>query len=80
MGTLGKVIYTAGSWIRETGQAIDRLGLRLQGNQAFQEQCTLSSSLFFLTFFFSPSASSALTEASMALIFNTMNAHLHWDS
>uniref|UniRef100_A0A0C9RP97 TSA: Wollemia nobilis Ref_Wollemi_Transcript_5915_1368 transcribed RNA sequence n=1 Tax=Wollemia nobilis TaxID=56998 RepID=A0A0C9RP97_9CONI len=38
MGTLGKVIYTAGSLIRETGQAIDRLGLRLMGNHAFQEQ------------------------------------------
>ncbi|KAH9330276.1 hypothetical protein KI387_002384, partial [Taxus chinensis] len=38
MGTLGKVIYTAGSLIRETGQAIDRLGSFLQGNRAFQEQ------------------------------------------
>eukprot|EP01018_Ginkgo_biloba_P012718 Gb_18947 [translate_table: standard] len=38
MGTLGKVIYTAGFWIRETGQALDRLGCRLQGNYGFQEQ------------------------------------------
>lgn len=38
MGTLGKVIYTAGSLIRETGQAIDRLGLLLQGNHFIQEQ------------------------------------------
>lgn len=38
MGTLGKAIYTVGFWIRETGQAIDRLGSRLQGNYYFQEQ------------------------------------------
>eukprot|EP00262_Sarcandra_glabra_P007171 TRINITY_DN197_c0_g1_i2.p1 TRINITY_DN197_c0_g1~~TRINITY_DN197_c0_g1_i2.p1 ORF type:complete len:273 (-),score=52.28 TRINITY_DN197_c0_g1_i2:258-1076(-) len=38
MGTLGKAIYTVGFWIRETGQAIDRLGCRLQGNYYFQEQ------------------------------------------
>lgn len=39
MGTLGRAIYTVGFWIRETGQAIDRLGCRLQGNYYFQEQC-----------------------------------------
>ncbi|KAK4269522.1 hypothetical protein QN277_022669 [Acacia crassicarpa] len=38
MGTLGKAIYTVGFWIRETGQAIDRLGCRLQGNYYFHEQ------------------------------------------
>lgn len=38
MGTLGKAIYTVGFWIRETGQAIDRLGSRLQGNYFFHEQ------------------------------------------
>ncbi|CAD5192426.1 unnamed protein product [Musa acuminata subsp. malaccensis] len=38
MGTLGRAIYTVGFWIRETGQAIDRLGCRLQGNYLFQEQ------------------------------------------
>ena len=38
MGTLGKTIYTVGFWIRETGQALDRLGCRLQGNYYFQEQ------------------------------------------
>ncbi|XP_023538353.1 gamma carbonic anhydrase 1, mitochondrial-like [Cucurbita pepo subsp. pepo] len=38
MGTLGKAIYTVGFWIRETGQAIDRLGCRLQGRYFFQEQ------------------------------------------
>lgn len=38
MGTLGKAIYTVGFWIRETGQALDRLGGRLQGNYYFQEQ------------------------------------------
>ena len=45
MGTLGKAIYTVGFWIRETGQAIDRLGCRLQGNYYFQEQRTHSLSL-----------------------------------
>ncbi|XP_021908272.1 gamma carbonic anhydrase 1, mitochondrial [Carica papaya] len=38
MGTLGKAVYTVGFWIRETGQALDRLGCRLQGNYYFQEQ------------------------------------------
>ncbi|XP_078428546.1 gamma carbonic anhydrase 1, mitochondrial-like [Wolffia australiana] len=38
MGTMGKAIYTVGFWIRETGQALDRLGCRLQGNYYFQEQ------------------------------------------
>ncbi|KAF7817584.1 gamma carbonic anhydrase 1, mitochondrial [Senna tora] len=37
MGTLGRAIYTVGFWIRETGQAIDRLGCRLQGSYYFQE-------------------------------------------
>ncbi|KAJ4774623.1 gamma carbonic anhydrase 1 [Rhynchospora pubera] len=36
--SLGKAIYTVGFWIRETGQAIDRVGCRLQGNYLFQEQ------------------------------------------
>lgn len=49
MGTLGKAIYTVGFWIRETGQAIDRLGCRLQGNYYFHEQrmSTLSSPISF---------------------------------
>ncbi|KAJ6931814.1 gamma carbonic anhydrase 1 [Populus alba x Populus x berolinensis] len=38
MGTLGRAIYTVGFWVRETGQALDRLGCRLQGNYYFQEQ------------------------------------------
>ncbi|XP_028760354.1 gamma carbonic anhydrase 1, mitochondrial-like [Neltuma alba] len=38
MGTLGKAFYSVGFWIRETGQALDRLGSRLQGNYYFQEQ------------------------------------------
>ena len=38
MGTLGRAIYTVGFWIRETGQALDRLGCRLQGKYYFQEQ------------------------------------------
>ncbi|KAI3461933.1 hypothetical protein Pfo_018596 [Paulownia fortunei] len=38
MGSLGRAIYTVGFWVRETGQALDRLGSRLQGNYVFQEQ------------------------------------------
>lgn len=38
MGTLGRAFYAVGFWIRETGQALDRLGCRLQGNYTFQEQ------------------------------------------
>lgn len=37
MGSLGKAVYHMGFWIRETGQALDRLGSRLQGIYAFQE-------------------------------------------
>ncbi|GLU13748.1 hypothetical protein SLE2022_303630 [Rubroshorea leprosula] len=40
MGSFGKAIYSVGFWIRETGQALDRLGCRLQGNYCFQEQLT----------------------------------------
>lgn len=47
MGTLGRAVYTVGFWVRESGQALDRLGCRLQGNYFFQEQCTLSLSLLF---------------------------------
>ncbi|KAK4794221.1 hypothetical protein SAY86_012215 [Trapa natans] len=43
MGTLGRAIYTVGFWIRETGQALDRLGCRLQGNYYFHEQCDANS-------------------------------------
>ncbi|KAK4417445.1 Gamma carbonic anhydrase 1, mitochondrial [Sesamum alatum] len=38
MGSFGRAFYTVGFWIRETGQALDRLGSRLQGNYFFQEQ------------------------------------------
>ncbi|KAJ9703499.1 hypothetical protein PVL29_005023 [Vitis rotundifolia] len=38
MGSLGRAIYTVGVWFREGGQAIDRLGCRLQGKYHFQEQ------------------------------------------
>lgn len=37
MGSLGRAVYHMGFWIRETGQALDRLGSRLQGQYAFQE-------------------------------------------
>jgi hypothetical protein len=38
MAGLGKAMYSLGFWIRETGQALDRLGCRLQGNYFFHEQ------------------------------------------
>eukprot|EP00850_Spirogloea_muscicola_P003833 SM000016S01821 [mRNA] locus=s16:68410:70198:- [translate_table: standard] len=38
MSSLGRVLYTVGMWVRETGQALDRLGCRLQGSTAFKEQ------------------------------------------
>lgn len=38
MGTLGRVVYRLGAMVRETGQALDRLGCRLQGEYAFKEQ------------------------------------------
>ncbi|XP_006644073.1 gamma carbonic anhydrase 1, mitochondrial [Oryza brachyantha] len=38
MAGLGKAFYAVGFWIRETGQALDRLGCRLQGNYFFHEQ------------------------------------------
>ncbi|KAJ3698112.1 hypothetical protein LUZ61_001817 [Rhynchospora tenuis] len=38
MGTLGRAIYTVGSWIRGTGQAMDRLGVTLQGSNYIPEQ------------------------------------------
>ncbi|KAF5736022.1 gamma carbonic anhydrase 1 mitochondrial-like [Tripterygium wilfordii] len=39
MGTLGKAIYTVGFWIRDRGQALDRLGCGFQGKYYFKEQC-----------------------------------------
>uniref|UniRef100_A0A453ESM2 Uncharacterized protein n=1 Tax=Aegilops tauschii subsp. strangulata TaxID=200361 RepID=A0A453ESM2_AEGTS len=37
-GEMAKAFYAVGFWIRETGQALDRLGCRLQGNYFFHEQ------------------------------------------
>ena len=42
---MGRALYSVGFWIRETGQALDRLGCRLQGKNHFREQRTSSSSL-----------------------------------
>eukprot|EP00270_Netrium_digitus_P021815 TRINITY_DN956_c0_g1_i1.p1 TRINITY_DN956_c0_g1~~TRINITY_DN956_c0_g1_i1.p1 ORF type:complete len:274 (-),score=62.36 TRINITY_DN956_c0_g1_i1:199-981(-) len=38
MASLGRMLYSFGFLVRETGQALDRLGCRIQGNYAFQEQ------------------------------------------
>ncbi|CAN6874492.1 unnamed protein product [Brassica oleracea var. botrytis] len=35
---MGRALYSVGFWIRETGQALDRLGCRLQGKNHFREQ------------------------------------------
>lgn len=35
-----KVTFELGRAVRETGQAIDRLGLRVLGDNSFQERCT----------------------------------------
>ena len=40
MGSMGRMLYSIGFWVRETGQALDRLGCSLQGNAAFKEECT----------------------------------------
>ncbi|KAK4481456.1 hypothetical protein RD792_012350 [Penstemon davidsonii] len=37
MGSLGRAVYTLGHWIRQTGQAMDRLGSSFQGNYYLQE-------------------------------------------
>ncbi|CAN6208791.1 unnamed protein product [Urochloa humidicola] len=38
MGTLGRAIFTVGKWIRDTGQAMDRLGSTIQGGLRVEEQ------------------------------------------
>ncbi|KAJ4887540.1 Gamma carbonic anhydrase 3 [Raphanus sativus] len=38
MASMGRALYSVGFWIRETGQALDRLGCRLQGKNHFHEQ------------------------------------------
>lgn len=35
---MAKMLYSIGFWVRETGQALDRLGCRLQGSHAFKEE------------------------------------------
>lgn len=38
MSIMRRAAYAAGMMIRETGQALDRAGCRLQGSYAFKEQ------------------------------------------
>ena len=40
------LLYRAAFWVRETGQALDRLGCRLQGSNAFSEECKSCLSVF----------------------------------
>ena len=37
---MAKMLYSMGFMFREAGQALDRLGMRLMGNEAFKEQRT----------------------------------------
>ncbi|KAF3629762.1 Gamma carbonic anhydrase 1, mitochondrial [Capsicum annuum] len=41
MGTLGKAIYSLGAMVRATGQALDRVGNRLQGSYYLEEHCSV---------------------------------------
>lgn len=44
---LRKVTFEVGRAVRETGQALDRLGLRVLGDNAFNERCTsLTATLY----------------------------------
>lgn len=43
MNALRYAAYRAGFWLRETGQALDKLGSRLTGNYAFREERELES-------------------------------------
>ena len=38
---MSRFIYFLGGALRETGQALDRMGMTFAGNPAFKEQCTL---------------------------------------
>lgn len=38
MGTLGRVVFSLGKAARSTGQALDRLGSRLQGGNTFKDE------------------------------------------
>ena len=43
---MASLLYRFGTGIRETGQALQKLGASLEGNYSFREQCTsLSLSL-----------------------------------
>lgn len=55
MSIMRRAAYAAGMMIRETGQALDRVGCRLQGNYAFKEHCTYHNllSLWYHTFILS---------------------------
>lgn len=46
---LRKVTFEVGRAVRETGQALDRLGLRVLGDNAFSERCTSVRLAIFLT-------------------------------
>jgi len=64
----GRVLYNIGFWIRETGQALDRAGCRLQGNNIFKEPCMCSETL--ITGFFFRSVS-PLPQSSCSILFFT---------
>lgn len=43
---LRKVTFEVGRAVRETGQALDRLGSRVLGNEAFKERCRYFIGIF----------------------------------
>jgi hypothetical protein len=63
-----RVLYNIGFWIRETGQALDRAGCRLQGNNIFKEPCMSSETLITGFFFLSVSP---LPQSSCSILFFT---------
>lgn len=81
MGTLGRAIYAVGFWIRETGQAIDRLGSRLQGNYLFQEQSKwppFFASLFDSAIFLHAVIWVAVLALSLISLFCLLVSWLYW--
>lgn len=46
MGTLGRVVFSLGKAARSTGQALDRLGSRLQGGYVFKDEGKASGSSY----------------------------------
>lgn len=46
MWMVKQALFFVGRGIRESGQALDRLGCRVQGNFSFREECMLEESSY----------------------------------